>query len=71
MEEIDLSKFENLSLAELRQMATEVGIKFMIGNDNITDKEKFLNVLDEAVPEELEESYIRIIKNRNNNKLRK
>jgi hypothetical protein len=65
MAQIDLTKFEKLTLEELRTIATEVGINFLSGNENITDKEKFLDVLDEAYPEELEASYQRILRDRN------
>lgn len=65
MNQLDVTKYEKLSLEELRVIVTEVGINFLSGNENITDKEEFLNVLDEAYPEELEESYNKIIRNRN------
>jgi len=65
MVQIDLSKFEELTLEELRTVATEVGINFLIGNENVTDKQEFLMTLDEAYPEELEESYNKVLKARN------
>jgi dTDP-4-dehydrorhamnose 3,5-epimerase-like enzyme len=66
MGQLDLSKFENLTLEELRKIATEVGIQFANGNENIKDKEEFLYALDEAYPEELECSYDKMIKNKTN-----
>ena len=66
MNPIDLTKFETLTLEELRTIATEVGIQFSIGNELITDKEQFLFALDESSPEALEMSFNKIIKNRKN-----
>ena len=45
-----MEKFENLTLDELKKITTDVGIHFTIGNDNISDKQEFLSVLDEADP---------------------
>ena len=56
------AKLEDLSLEELRDLTTKVGIKFTIGNQNITDKEEFILVLDEAGRKELIRKYEKIIK---------
>ncbi|MDT7540608.1 MAG: hypothetical protein QOE33_512 [Acidobacteriota bacterium] len=60
MVQVDLGKFEKLSIEQLRTIATEVGINFLMGNENITDKEDILLALDEADLKELEESYNRV-----------
>ncbi len=62
----DLKKIENLTLGELKEIATEVGINFTIGNENIKDKQEFLQVLDEAEPYELEQSYRKVLEKRGN-----
>lgn len=46
-------RLEGLTLAELREVAARVGLKFAIGNDRITDREEFLLALDEAEKDEL------------------
>jgi len=68
MKQLDLTRFENLTIEELRTIATEVGINFTVGNENIADKEEFLMVLDETSLAELEESYQRVLKNREQKK---
>lgn len=54
-------KLEQLSLAELCELTTRVGIKFTIGNDKITDPDEFVLVLDEADRPSLEDEYRRLI----------
>jgi hypothetical protein len=62
MGQLNLSKYEKLSIEQLRTIATEVGINFLMGNENVIDKEDILLALDEADPKELEESYDRVQK---------
>lgn len=63
-------KLDKLSLEELRNLATQVGIEFEGGNENIADtknltaKEQFLLVLDEADKEELFREYKNIIESK-------
>jgi len=64
------NKLEELSLEELRELTTKVGIEFNGGNENIIDtknltaKEQFIFVLDEADKKELFREYENIIKHR-------
>lgn len=58
-------KLELLSLEELRELTTRVGIQFTIGNENIQDKQEFILVLDEADKDELIKIYEDIISKRN------
>ncbi|MEW5805265.1 MAG: hypothetical protein AB1721_00845 [Patescibacteria group bacterium] len=55
-------KLQQLSLEELCQLATKLGIRFSIGNERITDKDDFINVLNEADKSELLREYNEIIK---------
>lgn len=57
-------KLEQLSLKELRDLTTKVGIRFTIGNDKITDSDEFVLVLDEADRKELECEYNKIAANK-------
>lgn len=57
-------KLEELSLAELRQLVTAVGIEFVGGNDQIVNKQEIVDVLDEADRAELEEMFQQIIRSR-------
>jgi hypothetical protein len=54
-------KLRQLSLEELCQLTTTVGIEFSIGNNLITDKEEFIGVLDEADQGELKKAYQQIL----------
>lgn len=58
-------KLELLSLEELRELTTRVGIQFTIGNENIQNKQEFILVLDEADKDELIKIYEDIISKRN------
>lgn len=61
-------KLDNLSLGELRELTTKVGIEFTGGNENVVDnrnltaKEQFILVLDEADKEKLFREYEYILK---------
>lgn len=57
------SKLERLSLAQLRDLTTRVGIKFTVGNENITNPQDFILVLDEVDKEELLREYHDILAN--------
>jgi Fe-S cluster assembly ATPase SufC len=63
-------KLEELSLEDLRELTTKVGIKFAGGNENIIDtknltaKEQFILVLDEADKDELMKEYEKIIESK-------
>ncbi len=60
-------KLDNLSLEELRELTTKVGIEFTGGNENVVDtrnltaKEQFILVLDEADKKELFREYKAIL----------
>jgi len=58
-------RLEKLSLAELCEIVTRLGITFTVGNENITDPDEFVLVLDEADRPRLETEYQRIISSRN------
>ena len=57
-------KLEALTLKELRELTDKVGIEFAGGNEQITNKEEFILVLDEADKKELFREYDKIIKKR-------
>jgi len=57
-------RLKRLTLEELRQLTTDVGIEFSDGNETITDKEDFILVLDEADKNALQEAYQKILGNR-------
>lgn len=62
------AKLETLSLDQLRNLATRVGMKFSGGNENVSDRkqmtarEQFIMVLDEVDREKLQAEYDKIIK---------
>ena len=55
------AKLDKLSLSELRELATEVGVVFAIGNAQIDNKEEFIRVLDEADKDELTAAYEKLV----------
>lgn len=65
-----MDKLEILSLEELRDLTTKVGINFTIGNENIENKQEFILVLDEAEKDELIEEYNKIIKKKGGEKIK-
>lgn len=61
-------KLNQLSLKELRELTTKLGINFSIGNENINNKQDFILVLDEAVKKNLLKEYNKIIKQKGGEK---
>ena len=61
-------KLWQLSLEELRELADILEIKFTMGNESINNEEDFINVLDEAVKEDLLGEYEKILKKREERK---
>ena len=55
------NKLMKLSLKQLRDLATKVGIKFSVGNEKIRNKEEFVLVLDEADKNELLKEYKKLL----------
>jgi hypothetical protein len=52
--EVMRNRLQVLSLAQLRDLATRLGIRFAGGNDQVRSREEFILVLDEAERGELE-----------------
>lgn len=58
---MNFKDLESLSLEQLREIATAVGVNFSVGNSNIHDKQDFLLVLDEADEHDLVKAYNDIV----------
>lgn len=63
-----MDELDKLSLEELRDLTTKMGICFVIGNENIKNKQEFILVLDEAKKDELLREYDEIIKKKGGGK---
>jgi hypothetical protein len=53
-------RLEGLSIDELREIVTNTGITFSIGNENITDRDELTLVLDESDKEDVERELKRL-----------
>ncbi len=55
------NKLDLFDLEQLKRLATVLGVEFSMGNENITDRDDFTDVLNKAVKEDLLREYKKII----------